>query len=34
MTPINNRISQDTYDNRLTECLAYEARLMIPSMKT
>lgn len=34
MTLIANRISQDTYDNRLKECLASNARLMIPQMKT
>ena len=30
MTHIDNRISQDTYDNRLKKCLANNARLMIP----
>lgn len=34
MTLIDNWISQDTYDNRLKKCLAYNARLMNPNMKT
>ena len=33
MTPLDHRNSQDTYDNRLKKCLAYNARLMIPNMK-
>ena len=34
MTLIANPISKDTYDNQLKKCLAYDARLMIPNMKT
>ena len=32
MTPLDHRNSQDTYDNRLKKCLAYNARLMIHNM--